>query len=100
MESLANVLERHKGEIVDVVTNGGQKLSGIVQEAYEDFFTMSSVMRVYVVPYTGISTLQWPSERPERYPQRRPTSVKEGQPPLTAIRRKPTVRKDTKRTSR
>ena len=100
MESLAKVVESHKGEAIEVVTNAGQRLGGIVIEADEDFFTLSSVTQVYIIPYDGISTIQWPSERPKPYAQSRTTSIQTAGPPATRKRGKPSGRKDSGRAPR
>jgi hypothetical protein len=56
MELIADILGKYQGEKIEVLTNGGQTLIGVVGDAYRDYFMILSVTRLYFVPYTGIST--------------------------------------------
>jgi hypothetical protein len=100
MESLVNVFERCRGKMIELATNGGQKLTGIVEEVHEDFFTLSSVTRVYVVPYTGISTFHLPFEGSEARLRQRATLITETDTSVGRTRRKASERKAVKRTQR
>lgn len=98
MESLASVLERYQGELIEVVTNGGQKLSGTVYAAHEDFFTLFAITRLYVVPYTGVSTLLFPPSLEEKLPRQPVALDGEIESPVRASRRKAPEQKESKRT--
>ena len=93
MESLASVVGSHKGETIEVVTNAGQRLGGIVKEAYEDFFTVSSITHAYVIPYSGVSTIQFPSDRPQRYVKSSGVATPSTSTGATRTRRRPVERK-------
>lgn len=62
MELIADLLGKYQGKKIEVFTNGGQSLCGVVENAYQDYFTISAVNRLYFVPYTGISTFYLPPE--------------------------------------
>jgi len=62
MESIADLLGNNQGARIEVSTNGGQLLTGIIENACQDYFTLSSVTRLYYVPYTGISSFYLPLE--------------------------------------
>ena len=56
MESIADLLGKWQGARIEVSTNGGQLLSGLIEGAYQDYFILSSSTRLYFVPYTGVSS--------------------------------------------
>lgn len=64
MESLAELLSNHTGETIEVKTNGGEQMAGLIDDVYQDYFVLSSTTRLYFVVYTGISTFFFP-ETPE-----------------------------------
>jgi hypothetical protein len=84
--------------MIELATNGGQKLRGIVDEVHEDFFTLSSDPQVYVVPYTGISTFHLLSEESEQHLRQRATLNIEKDMSIGRARRKAPERKAVKRT--
>jgi hypothetical protein len=100
MESLASVFERYRGKTIELATNGGQKLCGIVEEVHEDFLTLSSVTRLYVVPYTGISTFHLPSEGSDSFVRQRAVLHTGTDASVGRTRRKAPERKAVKRTQR
>src|SRR5687768_14781499 len=93
MESLANLLGSHRGETIEVVTHAGQKLSGIVDAAHEDFFTLIAITRMYFVPYTAVSTLIFPPDRPRKEVRQETPSYSE--PAVKRSRRKAPERKES-----
>ncbi len=96
MESLASIFEKYRAKMIELVTNGGQSLCGTVEEVHEDFFTLSSVARVYVVPYTGISTFHLLSERSESRLRQGATLNTETDTSVGRARRKTPKRKAAK----
>jgi hypothetical protein len=93
MESLINILESHRGKTIELVTNAGQKLSGIVDAAHEDFFTLTAITRIYFVPYTAVSTLIFPPDRPRKEVRQETPSYSE--PGAKRLRRKTSQRKQS-----
>lgn len=62
MELIADLLGKYQGAKVEVFTNGGQSLCGVIENTHQDYFTLLSVTRLYFVPYTGISAFYLPPE--------------------------------------